>query len=426
MSVSNIIMYMLPIIVTPILTRLYTPEAFGEWGIFSSFIVMATMVLFLGFENILIQAPEEQLSDAVTLCAIVSLTVITFFALIFGLGIAWGVDFFMGFPACSLLFIYFGCYAIYTICYNLCNRNQLYYTLAISNVVLGGSQAVFRILLALICLQSINGLILGTTMAEGLTALFLLGTLLKTTFPVPVSHIQFSHLQKLVLQYRNFPLYDAPSSLLSFAAFNLPVIILSLYFDKAAIGCFSIVLQLLLLPMSLVGSAIGKVYYQRISVQGQPSHYLCDTTHEALRILCVISVLPLLFIACGGDKLIVLFLGSQWQSAGYVALCLALWSFPTILTQPLLPMFRVLNKQRTMLFYDTLYFLLGIGSIILLCYQTHNLYLILLTYAVVCFFVKIALFFKLLNLCQLHISRYFIYIPLWIISITILTLRLVL
>ena len=55
-SVSNILMYMLPLFVTPILTRLYTPEAFGEWGVFSAFVAIANIGLFLGFENVIIQA----------------------------------------------------------------------------------------------------------------------------------------------------------------------------------------------------------------------------------------------------------------------------------------------------------------------------------------------------------------------------------
>ena len=425
MSVSNIIMYMLPVIVTPILTRLYTPESFGEWGVFSSFVAIATIGLFLGFENVIIQSKEEQLSDVLALCITASTCIISAIAIIFVVGNQLGFSFFETFPSSGLLIVYLILYALYMIFFNICNRYEQYYTLSFANIVKGCSQAGFRILLAFICLFALNGLILGTTIAEGITALFLLFFAMKTPVNELRIRFRFAQFKQLLRQYKNFPLYDAPSSILSFSAFNLPIIILSLYFDKASIGCFSIVLQLLLMPMSLIGTAIGKVYYQRLSNLNGNQSDISNTTHEVLRILVVISILPLLFIACGGDKLIIIFLGSKWQTAGNVALCLALWSFPTILTQPLLPLFRILFKQRTLLAYDFLYFLLGIGSILTMCQFSKDLYLILIIFSAACFIVKFALFGKILALSHLSVGHYKKFLPFWGISLVILILRLI-
>lgn len=414
-------MYMLPLFVTPILTRLYTPEAFGEWGVFSAFVAIANIGLFLGFENVIIQAKNEEVPDIIKLCIGVSFCIIAAIAILFGGCILGGVRFFTEFPTPGILIVYLFLYTAYTILYNIANRHEQYYTLSFSNIVQGGSQALFRILLAFACLATINGLILGTTIAQGLTAIFLLIFLLRKKLICVNGSFCFAKIKQLASRYRNFPLYDAPACMLSFAAFNLPVIILSVYFDKAAIGCFSIVLQLLLMPMSLVGSAMGKVYYQRICVNENNISY---TTHEMLRILSVIAITPLLFIACGGDKIIVLFLGSQWESAGKVALCLALWSFPTILTQPLLPLFRVKNKQNILLKYDLLYFICGIGSICILCGFIHDIYLILLVYAICCFIVKGILFLRILSFSQLSINKYRNSALLWGTAMLILIFRL--
>ena len=421
-SLSNIIMYMLPLIVTPILTRLYTPEAFGEWGIFSSFIAIVNICLFLGYENVIIQAKEEEVSHIIKLCLGVSICFISALAITFYGCIKGGYRFFTEFPNPQILFIYLLLYTVYTILYNIANRYEQYYTLSFSNIVQGGAQAVFRIMLAFACLQAINGLILGTTIAQGLTAIFILFFLIREKKISANMGYSFTKIKRLASVYRNFPLYDAPASMLSFAAFNLPVIILSFYFDKAAIGCFSIILQLLLMPMSLVGSAMGKVYYQRISAD---HNSIGGTTYEMLRIITIISVLPMLFIACGGDKLIVLFLGSQWESAGKVALCLSLWSFPTILTQPFLPLFRVKNKQRTLLLFDILYFTFGIGSILISCQLTTNLYTILLAFSFACFLIKSALYLKIVSTSGLKRSSYVNIIPLWAISLIIITIRLI-
>lgn len=424
MSLSNIIMYMLPIVVTPILTRLYTPDAFGEWGVFSSFVAIASIGIFLGFENVIIQAKEKLLSDVIVLCLTLSICLIVIIYVVFWGGKILEISFFINFPNIELLVIYLFLYCLYIIFFNLNNRYEQYNTLSFANIVKGCSQGAFRIILAFLCLQAINGLILGTTIAEGLTALFLFLFLLKTPCKDLKIHFHRNRLKHLLSQYKKFPLYDAPSSILSFSAFNLPVIILSLYFNKTEIGCFSIILQLLLMPMSLIGSAIGKVYYQRLCSLNGNANDVSTATDEVLRILVVISIFPLLFIACGGDKLIILFLGSQWQTAGNVALCLALWSFPTILTQPLLPLFRVLYKQQTLLLYDSLYFLFGVGSILLFCKFTNNLYLILIAFSSACFVVKFLLFEKIITISQISLKSYIRILPLWGVALIVLILRL--
>ena len=204
MSVSNIIMYLLPIIVTPILTRLYTPSAFGEWGVFSSFITIASISIFFGFENIIIQAQEKQLRYALSLCILTSIGTVALIGILFFIGRLCDVSFFTTFPAPAILFVYFIAYILYTVCYNLCNRYEQYYTLSFSNIVQGGTQAIFRILFAFICFESINGLILGTTIAQGVTAAFLLLFAVKVLSDRHISpSFQFSKIKELVARYKN-------------------------------------------------------------------------------------------------------------------------------------------------------------------------------------------------------------------------------
>lgn len=425
-SFSNILMYLLPIIVTPILSRLYGPEPFGEWGVFSSFITIVTIGIFLGFENTIVKAEEEKIKAIILLCITISLLICILIAIVFYLGITLHIVFFREFPSPGIMIIYLIVYSIYTIFYNLCNRYEQFSSLAGSNIILGISQALFRIIFGIIALTAVNGLILGTTAAEVFAMIFLFFCIAKTSSNWRKQIISISKIKNIITKYKNFPLYDAPSSMMSFAAFNLPVIILAYYFDKQSIGCYSIVLQLLLLPMSFIGSAIGKVYYQELCQHDKTSDQIKITTGKVIRITAFISILPLLIIACGGDKIIVLFLGVKWATAGNVALCLSLWAFPTILTQPLLPLFRTLDKQKILLYYDLGYFILCIGNILVLCYLHFNLYFILITYAIICFVVKICLFRRILLISKLKWEICQKYIPLWLIGIVILIIRLIL
>lgn len=426
MSASNIVMFLLPVVVTPILSRLYQPSDFGEWGVFSSFVAILTIAIFAGYENTIVKASEEEVPYVSALCLTLGVLVSAATLLVFGWGRNRGMAFFDHFPSVVLLLAYLLAYAAHTVASNLCNRYGQYTHLALESVVLGGSQAAFRVLFGLVAVSAFNGLILGTTLAQLATFLFLLVCLVRTGKLRSLWAFNIRRIGAIVSRYRNFALYDAPSSLLCYAGFSVPLLVLVGYFDKSTIGCYSIILQLLLLPMTLVGSAIGRVYYEQLCTnRGQLEHRL-RCTRQVGKVVALIAFVPMLVLACGGDKLVVVFLGSKWVTAGNIALCLAFWSFPTILTQPLIPLFRFLNKQRVLFGYNLAYSLVAIGSIILGCELSHNLYHILTVYAVACSLVNLAMYFHILHLSGTGVAPFRRYMPLWVVSVAILAVRIAL
>lgn len=424
MSLSNIVMYTLPIVVTPVLSRLYSPSDFGEWGVFSSFIAIITIALFLSYDNALMKAEgNKELSGITLLCSITSLLITALIAVVFLIGRYYSIPFISTFPSFILLIIYMLFYILYTTAYNICNKEKHYNCITVANVLQGAIQAVLRIIFGIIAIAVVNGLILGTSMALGICAVFISYSLYKLK-EIRLERVSLAYIKSLAVKYKNFPLYDAPSGLLSFAAFNLPLLILSVYFDKEVIGCYSIILQLLLMPMSLIGSAIGRVYYQELCSNESDEENIYNKTKSVLNILVYISILPLLFLACGGDQLVVLFLGSKWHTAGIIALSLALWSFPTILTQPLLYIFRYVDKQNRLLYFDIAYFLGGIGAIIAGCWFSKDIITILLAYSVICACIKFLLFRQILSMSKISLADYKNTVLLWIVAVVILFIRL--
>lgn len=423
LSFGNLLMYVLPIIVTPILSRLYSPASFGEWGVFSS-ITIFTIVLFLSLENAIVKAEEDEIPQMIIICLIIGTLLSALFIIIIKNLESWGLLKTLGSNSNTIFLIYFIAYILYSLSYNLNNRYAQYTTLALANTIQGGSQALFRIALAYIILTSASGLILGTTIAECLTAFFLSIMIFPKIRKYKWRKCTFNKLKQIFLKYRNFPLYDAPANLLAFSALSLPTIILAIYYSKSEIGCLSIIFQLLLMPMSLIGTAIGKVYYQELSINANDKDKTKEATNSILRIITIISILPLLFICCGGDKLIVYFLGKEWQTAGNIAICLSLWSFPVILTQPLLPIFRVQDKQKMQLYYDLLYFALGIGSLALCSYNSLSIYTTLSSFSLASAISKFALFKKILSLSGCTILKNKAAIFIWCIGLIVLLIRL--
>ena len=424
LSTGNVLLYLLPIFVTPILSRLYSPEQFGEWGVFSSVVTIVGAVLLGGFEYALIKCDDREVKNVVRLCILWAFTILSIIAVFLGIGAVMDLAFVKNFPHPLGALVFLMVNAMTNILQNLANRYKRYWSMSICNLVIGFSQAILRITFAF-CLVFINGLILGTICAQVIGSLFLFVVLFRQIMPMMDLSTDGSSLMSVAKKFKNFPLYDAPSTLLSFASFNLPIVILACFYSKGQLGCYSMVLQLLLMPISVVGTAIGSVYYQRISDSGA-SDKIKTETHNMLRIVIWLSLLPTIFFCLGGDWLLVKFLGEKWQSAGGMALCLSLWSIATILTQPLLSIYRQLDKQNRMLTFNLIYFILGIGSILICSIMQMPLYATILVYS---FFTFLPRMFMFVDIVKLSGNRlYYLYsgakVVVYVIILAMLIFRL--
>lgn len=395
LSSSNIVLYLIPLIITPVLSRIYAPESFGGWGIFSSLFTILSVILFGCYEHVIVKSSNEEYNSACRLSLYTSFIVISLVLFVFIIGENLKISFFINFPGKLFFFTYLILSAFLGIFQNISNRIGAYSVLAISFVITGVAQAFFRIIFGLIDIFP-NGLIAGTVIAQLICVLFFITKKYFTVLFPSESTATLRSVIGLAKKYKKFPLYDAPATLLAFAAFNLPTIILSLYYSRADIGCFSIVIQLLLMPMSFIGSSMGKVYFQQIA-HVQSIDEIRNKTLSILKITIYLSLLPTIFLIAGGDRIVVYFLGTKWHLAGIISICLTLWSIPTILTQPLISIYRAKNIQNIMLRYNALYFVGGIGAILLGCNTTTNIVYVLVGFSVMGFISKTLLFKSILK-----------------------------
>lgn len=398
LSSSNILLYFLPIIVTPILSREYTPSYFGDWGIFSSTFVLISVIMFLSYDYVIIQAKEFELGNVLALNFIIGILFIILTYTTFKVFAYNKISFFSQFQYLDLLCLYLFFNLFQVIFQNYLNRYKLYTALSISNILIGISQAVLRISFGLFPLLFLNGLIAGTVYAHFIGVLFLLIILIKCHIKERVPKIIIKDIPQIISKYKNFPLYDAPASLLVFAASNITIIILSLYYSKEQIGGYSMIIQLMILPISFIGSAMGKVYYQQLASNEQNISDVRLTTLSVIKILIYLSVVPSLFIVLGGDHLIVVFLGNKWDSVGVIAICLCVWSIPTIITEPLKYIFKFLNKQRLQLIIVISYFFVSILSLIITCECGLSLKNVLIVYSFSCASVRFLLLSSIMRL----------------------------
>ena len=144
-------------------------------------------------------------------------------------------------------------------------------------------------------------------------------------------------------------------------------------------------------------------------------------TRNVLRIVVWLAILPTSFFCVGGDWLLVKFLGDKWYTAGEVALCLSLWSVATILTQPLMSLYRLLDKQNRMLAYNVIYFVCGIGAMLLCSAMRIPLYATILIYSICAFIPRVLMLWDMIKLAETKLPKSFI-MPMFVVYATALGL----
>ena len=170
LSSGTVIAQIIPMLATLVLSRIYTPNEMGEWGVFSSYASVLAVIGCLRYDNAIVK--PLRITDSYNL-AFASIFIALFFTLLLYLIVAF-IDVFDLTGGLSLhkttmyiLPLYVFCLLLIQVLGNLANKNKRYRAWAISSIGRSFTQATSRIVLGYSSFTSI-GLVLGA----GLGTLF--------------------------------------------------------------------------------------------------------------------------------------------------------------------------------------------------------------------------------------------------------------
>mgnify|MGYP001459084210 CR=1 FL=1 len=80
-----------------------------------------------------------------------------------------------------------------------------------------------------------------------------------------VQNFNLNVMAKLLNRFKKFPMVNMPMALVNTFSMQLPVFILSTYFNAEVIGFYMMANRILMTPIQLISRAIGRVYYKEAS-----------------------------------------------------------------------------------------------------------------------------------------------------------------
>ena len=338
----------LVIIASPILARLFSPEAFGLLAIFTSITKVLGVVSCLRYE-FAIMLPEEE-RDAVNLlalcCAIVTgISLLTLPVMLF---FESAIVTFLNAPGLAGNLWLVAPFVFVTGLFAALNywnsRTRRYGRLSVARVV--SSVAITGGQLAAGFGGSATGgaLIGASAFGQGVATGVLGAQIYRDDRRRFSRHVSLTGIRSMLVRYRKFPLFESWSGLLNVSSWQLPSLLQPVFFSPVQVGYYSLAFRLIVLPMDLIGSAIQQVFFQRAS-NAERDGRLGDLTEPVFRILLRIGLFPMLTLALIGRELFSVVFGTAWAEAGLYTQLLAVWALVWFISSPLSTIYMVQEKQ---------------------------------------------------------------------------------
>ncbi len=344
-----------PIAISPILTRIYTPEDFGVFALYISIVTFLSLIC-TGRYEFAIMLPKKD-SEAVNILAL-SVLVVFIISLISFLAI-----FIFNAQIVALLgskelstWLYLIPFSVMlTGVYQSINywnsRKKFYKRVAQSNVVQSSTIAGTNLGLGFSGFGS-AGLIIGSLAGKSIATAILVKTIFKKD---RINHQEIKKLKMFALmrKYKKMPMYNLPNALIDGFRLTGITILIAKFFTIPILGQFSLAWKILQLPISLIGASLSQVFFQEIS------HREKKDLHGIIKPFIVksfIIALPIfLSIYLYAEKAFIFVFGENWEIAGQVASIMTPWMFLNFISVPLSNVYIVLNRQEIVLMVSVFY-----------------------------------------------------------------------
>jgi len=359
----------LGVLITPIVTRLFAPEAFGVAAIFVSITGIVGVVACLRYElSIMLPKTDEEAAN---------LLAVSLFFILITTGIIALIIFLAGDGIANLLhspeikkYLWlipvsiFGSSTFLALTYWASRTNYFGY-LSFARVISSIVTQTTKLGMGLSGFVCGGTLIVATILGQIISTIILGGQIWRTNHNLFKASIHWKKMFAGLKRHKNFPIYSTSSALLNTASQLIPVILLALYFSPKIVGFFALGKMVLGMPINLIGRSIGQVFFQKASEAHNHTGNLSVVVEETIKRLVALGIFPLLLIVLIGKDIFTIVFGTQWAEAGIYMQIMGLWVFFQFISSPISTMFCIFEKQNQSLFFNGALFLARTVSIII-------------------------------------------------------------
>ncbi|GAB5612394.1 oligosaccharide flippase family protein [Allocoprococcus similis] len=391
------------IVTLPIFTRLYGATVIGYWTLFTSVAVIVNAFSDLGLSNAIMMDDEGEQSEKL-------FSVITTISFIISLIV--GVGYFViksVTPDPSglhplfysiVLFVLIFTQQQVNVCYNWLNKKKQYNILMKNPIINNVSVAVIAIPLGLMGFTK-YGYYIGLVLGQVFTLFHMRRYLPRIFFD-----FKFRDHFDVIRSHLTYVKFQMPTYLVAQVKNQAPVFFIRSFFGVEILGYYSVCMRVLNIPVNLLASSIGKVYYQTAAEMKKKGQEVGDFTFRNIKRAMYVAIAPMIVIMSFGDIVCTLFLGNDYVITGNLSRIIVFMTFFQFLMMATQGITIVLEKQHYALISGIVQIIGYVAGLSIGKYVFSSLYIAVALMTVVFCVIQIIYFSKLFKIAGVSVTLY--------------------
>ncbi|ARV07663.1 O-antigen translocase [Polaribacter sp. SA4-10] len=393
-AISQIVIYASILV----LTRLFSTELFGIYILFSSIILILKPISTLQYELAIILPKDNK--DAINLFFFSIIFVLLFSALLLIIIFFFKNNLLSVFEISELSdFIYlipisiffFGSISVFdywnnrTSMFKNISKGLITKSIAMSSTQIATGFSSFNYL----------GLIPGHIIGQLLQLLILIKLSVKSISNL-MNEVTLKRMLHQAKKYKDIPFFNTLINVTNNLSNELPVLLITAYFGLDNVGVYGLAVKFTRAPVGIIQQSVNQVFFNKASKVFNSDDSLNDLVIRTSKNLLFISFLiftPLIIISFYLDYIF----GDIWVDVGLYSRILIPWLFIAFLSNPLTSLIVILNKQKTILIFDSITLVFRFLAMFIGYYFYNNIIISLILFSGVGMLFNILIFFYLLK-----------------------------
>lgn len=355
----------------PILSRIYTPESYGVFTVFNTFVALLGASASLSYQKALVLPKTD--TEFAALLRVTTRTTLVVCLIAQGLFLVFGgyiievMDIQVVGSWIYLVPLFAFLLAMDQVVQSWTVRAQAFRKASIVGIPVTLVPKLFNVGYGKFVNNGPEGLIITAALMYLLRLLLFPFFIVKSffsTLQIKVSKADRAQARKA---YHDYPRYVFWGNLLNIGSGYIVPLTLPLFFvDASEIGLFSYAMVLIDLPIRILGSGIAPVFLKRgVEMYATDPQAFAQKTWHLYKVLSLIFLPFLLVLVFFGEPLYSIAFGEQWAQSGIVAGILIGGFIFRYVSNPISSVFNITRNEKRLMTFQIVLFLLRMAGILI-------------------------------------------------------------
>lgn len=379
---GNSISQIIPFIVAPILTRIFSPEDFALYANFAAIVGLLGIIAAGRFELAFVIPKRNRhaqflfVTSCIILAGIVALSFIIYF---FRDEVAQWYNAPEMAQYMILIPLAVFSLAFHNIQENWMLREQRFRLISSNKIIQSATNNLLPILIGYIG-WGFNGLIVGWILSYLISIILFLPAIKKSW-----EEFDFKgSIAKLIIhRYRDFPTINSLHAFTDILATQFLIFwVITNEFGLVTLGLFTVMNKYIRAPITLVSTAVSQVYYSEAAKLKREHKAVLPIQRRTMRTTLIFAIPFILVVIFFAPIIFELYLGTEWRVAGVYAQLMAPYLFFRFISSPISGTPILFNKQKKAYVFSVIGYSAGFIALLLMSYLGYSFEKTLLAYSI--------------------------------------------